>query len=80
MRRISAQGQNAIRIAVVVVVVLMAVLLIPYGISRISGDTFISLLKALAVPITLGAAVPWLNWLQKKCELEIEDQRAQDEG
>jgi uncharacterized protein YjbI with pentapeptide repeats len=35
-------------------------------------------LKLLAVPITVGAAVPVLNWLQKKRELEIASQQAQD--
>jgi uncharacterized protein YjbI with pentapeptide repeats len=37
-------------------------------------------LKVLAVPITVGAAVPLLNWLQKRRELEIAEQRAQDEA
>jgi hypothetical protein len=35
-------------------------------------------MKLLAVPITVGAAVPVLNWLQKKRELEITGQQAQD--
>lgn len=35
-------------------------------------------LKVLAVPITVGAAVPLLNWLQKKRELDVGNQRAQD--
>jgi hypothetical protein len=34
----------------------------------------------LAVPITVGVAVPLINWLQKKRELDVEDQRAQDEA
>jgi uncharacterized protein YjbI with pentapeptide repeats len=34
----------------------------------------------LAVPITIGAAVPLLNWLQRRRELDVEDQRAQDEA
>jgi hypothetical protein len=37
-------------------------------------------LKVLAVPITVGAAVPLLNWLQKKREQDVENQRAQDEA
>ena len=37
-------------------------------------------LKVLAVPITVGAAVPLLNWLQKKRELAVEHQDAQDEA
>jgi uncharacterized protein YjbI with pentapeptide repeats len=39
-----------------------------------------NLLEVLAVPITVGAAVPSLNWLQKKREQEVENQRAQDEA
>jgi hypothetical protein len=35
-------------------------------------------LKVLAVPITVGGAVPVLNWLQKRRDLDIEDQRGQD--
>ena len=34
----------------------------------------------MAVPITVGAAVPLLNWLQKKRELEIAERRANDEA
>jgi uncharacterized protein YjbI with pentapeptide repeats len=34
------------------------VVLILYAISRLSSVTFMNLLKALAVPITVGAAVP----------------------
>jgi uncharacterized protein YjbI with pentapeptide repeats len=69
-----------IRIAVVVGSVLLVVLLILYGIGRLFGITLLNLLKVLAVPITVGAAVPLLNWLQKKRELDIENQRAQDDA
>jgi hypothetical protein len=64
--------------AVRIVLVLVAVL----GILTLIGLPFhITLwdwLQVLAVPITVGAAVPLLNWLQKKRELEVENQRAQD--
>jgi hypothetical protein len=77
----------SIRITVVVIVVL---LLLSFT-SWLLSIEFMNLLKVLAVPITVGAAVPFLNWLQKKRELEvgqlqkkheleIENQRAQDEA
>jgi hypothetical protein len=63
-----------IRIAIVLVVVLgiLTFIGLPFGI------TLWEWLKVLAVPITVGAAVPLLNWLQKKRELEVENQSAQD--
>ena len=67
------------RIAVIVSVLLI-VLLVLYVVSRLSDKTMWAVLKVLAVPITVGAAVPWLNWLQKKREHEVENQRAQDEA
>jgi uncharacterized protein YjbI with pentapeptide repeats len=69
-----------IRIAVVVGSVLLVVLLILYVIGLLFGITLLNLLKVLAVPLTVGAAVPLLNWLQKKRELDVENQRAQDEA
>jgi hypothetical protein len=57
---------------------LFALLLILYFISLLFGLTVWNLLKVLAVPITIGAAVPLLNWLQKRRELDVENQRAQD--
>jgi hypothetical protein len=38
------------------------------------------LLEVLVVPITVAAAVPLFNWLQRRRELYIGDQRAQDEA
>jgi hypothetical protein len=70
----------AIRITVVVIVVLLAILLLIYVISGLLSIELMNLLKLLALPITVGAAVPLLNWLQKKRELDVEDQRAQDEA
>jgi hypothetical protein len=70
----------AIRITMLVVVVLLAVLLLLFVIARGFGIRLFDLLKVVAVPITIGAAVPLLNWLQKKRELEVENQRAQDEA
>jgi uncharacterized protein YjbI with pentapeptide repeats len=84
----------AIRIAVIVIV-LLSVLLLLYVISLLFDKSLWALLKVLSIPITVGAAVPLLNWLQKKRELDIseatekarrdselaiEDQRAQDEA
>jgi hypothetical protein len=84
----------AITIAVIVVV-LLCVLLVFYLIHLWSDKSVWKVLDVLALPITLGAAVPLLNWLQKRHELEIidategarrkreqdvEDQRAQDEA
>lgn len=69
-----------IRVAVIGGLALLIVLLILNAISSLADTKLIDLLKALALPITIGAAVPLLNWLQKKRELEIENQRAQDEA
>ena len=69
-----------VRIAVAVGSVLLVVLLILYVIGLIFGIPLLNLLTILAIPITVGAAVPLLNWLQKKRELDVEHQRAQDEA
>src|SRR3712207_2167458 len=55
-----------IRIAVAVCSVLLVVLLVLYVIGLAFGIPLLNLLKILAIPITVGAAVPLLNWLQKK--------------
>jgi uncharacterized protein YjbI with pentapeptide repeats len=68
-----------VRITIVVAFVLFVVLLLLYAIGRRFDITLLNLLKVLAVPITVGAAVPLLNWLQKKRELDVEHERAQDE-
>jgi tetrahydromethanopterin S-methyltransferase subunit F len=78
--RRTAQVLGVLGIFVVVGSVLLVVLLILYGIGRLFDITLLNLLKVLAVPITVGAAVPLLNWLQKKRELDVENQRAQDEA
>src|SRR5215207_6216657 len=69
-----------IRIAIAVGILIIGGLLILDVVSSISGIKLWNLLKVLAVPITVGAAVPWLNWLQKKRDLEVENRRAQDEA
>ena len=69
-----------IRVFVIVGLAPLIVLLMQNAISHLTDAKFIDLLQALAVPITVGAAVPLLNWLQKKRMLEIENQRAQDEA
>jgi hypothetical protein len=69
-----------VRIAVAVGSVLLVVLLILYVIGLVFGIPLLNLLKILAIPITVGAAVPLLNWLQKRRELDVEHQRAQDEA
>jgi len=79
----SSRAQQAwkwIKLAGVFIVVLLCVLLILYVISLLFGVKLMALLKVLAVPITVGAAVPLLNWLQKKRELEVGNQRGQDEA
>lgn len=67
-----------IRIAIIVVVVLFALLLTLSIIGSLFGIRLWNLLSVLAVPLTIGGAVPLLNWLQKRRELEREDQSAQD--
>ena len=74
------QAWKWIKLAGVFIVVLLCVLLILYVISLLFGVKLMALLKVLAVPITVGAAVPLLNWLQKKRELEVGNQRGQDEA
>jgi hypothetical protein len=69
----------ATRIAVIVVV-LLSVLLLLYAISLFFDESVWAVLKVLAVPITVGAAVPLLNRLQQKRELEIAERRANDEA
>jgi len=69
-----------IRIAIAVGVVILGVLLILDVVSSFFGIKHWNVLKVLAVPITVGAAVPWLNRQQKKREQEGENQRAQDEA
>jgi hypothetical protein len=68
------------RSALAVGFVVFVVLLLLYVIGRLFGMGLLDLLKILAVPITIGAAVPLLNWLQKERELKVEQQRAQDEA
>jgi hypothetical protein len=55
-------------------------LLVLYVVSLLFGKPVWAVLKVLAVPITVGAAVPLLNWLHKKRELEIAERRANDEA
>jgi Na+/proline symporter len=68
------------RLTIVVVVVVIAVLLLLYGISFLFGVEFMNLLSVVAVPITVGAAVPLLSWLQKRRELEFTERRAQTDA
>jgi uncharacterized protein YjbI with pentapeptide repeats len=70
----------SVRITIVVIVVVLTVLLLLYGISFLFGVELMNLLKLLAIPITIGAAVPLLNWLQKRRELEFEEQRAKTDA
>jgi uncharacterized protein YjbI with pentapeptide repeats len=68
------------RTTVLIIVVALNVLLLLYVVSLLFGITLWSVLKVMAVPIAVGAAVPLLNWLQKGRELAIADQHAQDEA
>ena len=72
----AAQILWAIRIVVAVVIVLGVLVLIGSSF----GITLWDWLRVLAVPVTIGVAVPWLNWLQKERELEVEQKRAADEA
>jgi uncharacterized protein YjbI with pentapeptide repeats len=78
-----------IRLALAVGLVILGVLLILDIIGLLFGIRLLNLVKILAVPITVGAAVPLLNWAQTKREreaqaaqrgreLEVENRRAQD--
>src|SRR5687768_18419605 len=79
--RLSAQQVRPwIKIACVVIGVPLSALLLLYISSFLLGRTVWDVFKVLAVPITVGAAVPLLNWLQKKRELDVADQRAQDDA
>lgn len=49
------------RPAIIVIGVMLGRLLFPYGLSLIFRLTLWNVLKVLAVPITVGAAVPLLN-------------------
>lgn len=57
---------------------LSSLLLILDIIGGLFGIPLWDLLKVLAVPLTIGGAVPLLSWLQKRRELERESQNAQD--
>jgi hypothetical protein len=65
---------------ILIIGIVLTVLLLLYFVSVLFGVTLWNVLKVFAVPITVGAAVPWLNWLQKTRELEVESQQAQDEA
>lgn len=65
-------------VAVATVAVLVTVLLILRALSSYFLIPFLDLLKITAVPLTIGGAVPLLNWLQKRRELDLENRRTQD--
>jgi Pentapeptide repeats (8 copies) len=69
-----------IRLALAVGLVILGGLFILDVIGLLFGITLLSLLKVLAIPITVGAAVPLLNWLQKRRELEVDNHRRQEDG
>jgi hypothetical protein len=75
-RTIRDKVLRSVRITIVASIALLGVLLLLYVIGFLVGVTLWNVLKVLAVPITVGAAVPLLNWLQKKRELELAEQRA----
>jgi hypothetical protein len=66
----------AIRIAIAVAIVLGLLALI----GNLFGITLWDWLKVLAVPITVGAAVPFLNWSQRKREEKLALQRSHDDA
>jgi hypothetical protein len=66
----------AIRIAIPVAIVLGLLALIGY----LFAITLWDWMKVLAVPITVGAAVPFLNWLQQKREEKLALQRSHDDA
>jgi len=71
------KGSWVINIALVAALLLGVPLLLA-DISLLLGVRFLELINILAVPITIGAAVPLINWLQKKRELDVEHQSARD--
>ena len=77
-RQIAQHVFWSVGVAVATVSVLVTVLLILRALSSYFLVPFLDLLKITAVPLTIGGAVPLLNWLQKRRELEIENRRTQD--
>ena len=65
-------------VALATVAVIATVLAILYVLSSYFLIPFLDLLKITAVPLTIGGAVPLLNWLQKRRELDLENKRTQD--
>lgn len=77
-RQIVPRALWAVGIAGVAIAVLVAVLLILRALSTYYVVPFLDLLKITIVPLTVGGAVPLLNWLQKRRELAVENRRTQD--
>lgn len=77
-RRIARRVLWAVAGAGGAVAVLVAVLLILRALSVYYVVPFLDLLRITIVPLTVGGAVPLLNWLQKRRELAVESRRTQD--
>jgi uncharacterized protein YjbI with pentapeptide repeats len=73
------RGSWLINVALVIVA-LLGVPLFLAGLSWLLDVSSLRLIDILAVPIAIGAAVPLLNWLQQKRELDVEQQSAQDKA
>jgi hypothetical protein len=71
---------RVIRISGIVLGAAIGVWLLLHAVHLLVHRPLWDVLNLLAVPLTVGAAVPLLNWLQKKRELAVENQRAQDEA
>ena len=77
-QQIARQALWAVGIVGAAVAVLVAVLLILQALSDYYVVPFLDLLRITIVPLTVGGAVPLLNWLQKRRELDVESRRTQD--
>jgi hypothetical protein len=60
--------------------IVLGILLLLTIISLLPKVTLLALLKIVAVPLTIGVAVPVINKLQKDRDYAVEEERAQDDA
>jgi hypothetical protein len=56
--------------------VVLGVGLLMFSASLLFNKPIWEVIRVLAAPVTVGAAVPLFTWLQKRRELDVGDQRA----